>query len=150
MSAHSFLRLSLLTLEEFCYCPLTPQDHDEGGQQKRRCIGQVRAERAPCPDNEAGSHSHPQTHSYLSGSVHLSHQTSEAILSPDFPFALKGRSYDCQPQSSDPDLGVYLFLLEANFYALSHPHRRGKKSSLQGHIPPQPLALCSSIPQARL
>lgn len=49
-----------------------------------------------------------------------------AIVSPDFPFVLKGRSDDCQPQSNDLDLGVYLFLLQANFYSLSHQHRRGK------------------------
>lgn len=103
-----------------------------------------------CPDTTRLEATATLRSMHLLGSVHLSHQTSKAILSPDFPFALKGRSYDCQPQSSDPDLGVYLFLLEANFYALSHPHRRGKKSPLQGHIPPQPLALCSSIPQAQL
>lgn len=57
---------------------------------------------------------------------------------------LKGRSDDCQPQSSDLDLGVYLFLLQANFYSLSHQHRRGGKKIMQGQIPPQPLALCSS------
>lgn len=103
-----------------------PQDHHGGVQQERLCMGQVRAEKAPGPDNEAGSHGHPQKHASLSGSVCPSRQTSRAILSPDFPFALKGRLYDCQPQSSDPDLGVYLFLLEANFYALCYPHKRGK------------------------
>ena len=65
-----------------------------------------------------------------------------AVLSPDFPFVLKGRSDDCHPQSSDLDLGVCLFLLQANFYSLSCQHRR-LKSSLQGQIPPQSLALCS-------
>lgn len=66
-----------------------------------------------------------------------------AALSPDFPFVLKGRSDDCHPQSSDLDLGVCLFLLQANFYSLSLPAQEGEKSSLQGQIPPQPLALCS-------
>lgn len=89
----------------------------------------------------------PQKHAYLP--VRLSRQTSKAILSPDFPSALKGRSYDCQPQSGDPDLGVYLFLLEANFYALSHPHRRGKNHHYKDtFLPDRPLALCSSILQA--
>lgn len=31
-----------------------------------------------------------------------------AVLSPDFPFVLKGRSDDCHPQSSDLDLGVFV------------------------------------------
>lgn len=95
------------------------------GQQKRLRIGQMRAE---CPSVRTSRLEATATlrSTHLLGSIPLSHQTSKAILSPDFPFVLKGRSYDCQPQSSDPDLGVYLFLLEANFYALSHPHRRGK------------------------
>lgn len=34
--------------------------------------------------------------------------------SPDFPFVLKGRSDDCQPQSSDLDLGG-MFALAAGY-----------------------------------
>lgn len=58
-------------------------------------------------------------------------------LSPDFPFVLKGRSDDCQIQSSDLDLGICLFLLQANFYSLSHQAKREnhhcKDKSLPNH-----------------
>lgn len=125
--------------------PARPSGPPRGGRQERGGIGQVRAEKALARIRTMRLD--PQKHVYLP--VRLSRQTSKAILSPDFPSALKGRSYDCQPQSGDPDLGVYLLLLEANFYALSHPHRRGKNHHYKDtFLPDRPLALCSSILQA--
>lgn len=70
-----------------------------------------------------------------------------AVLSPDFPFVLKGRSDDCQPQSVALDLGVYLFLLQANFYSLSHRHRRGKKNHCKDRSLPNHWHFALPIPR---
>lgn len=82
-----------------------------------------------------GATAHLRKPTHLFGSVHLSPQTSKAILRADFPFVLKGRSYDCQPQSSQADLGVYLFLLQANFHALPHHPGGGNYHYKDGSLP---------------
>lgn len=93
--------------------------------------GQVRAAYALCPAQpESGAAASLGACTFL-GFLHYPHRALEAspkaaVLSPDFPFVLKGESVDCQPQSSGLDLGVYSFLLQANFYSFSQRRRENR------------------------